>query len=109
MSVTLTEKAAEKIRALMAQPEQAEAKGLRLKVVGGGCAGMTYSVVLEREADEADLAYESEGITIWVDPKSNLFLAGTQIDYTESMMGSGFKFENPNATGGCGCGTSFSA
>ena len=109
MSVTLTPKAAAKVRTLMEQPDQKEAGGLRLRVVGGGCAGLTYQLALEREASEADEVYESEGVQIFVDPKSNLFLNGTEIDYHESMMGSGFEFRNPNATGGCGCGTSFSA
>ncbi len=109
MSITLTPTAAEKVRALLADPQQQEAGGLRLKVVGGGCAGMTYQLALEREAADTDEIYESEGVKIWVDPKSNLFVNGTQIDYHESMMGSGFQFNNPNATGGCGCGTSFTA
>ena len=109
MSITLTPTAADKVRQLMSQPDQAEAQGLRVKVVGGGCAGMSYQLVLDKAAGEADTVYESEGVTIYVDPKSNLFVNGTQIDYYESMMGSGFKFENPNATGGCGCGSSFSA
>lgn len=109
MSVILTQPAAEKVRQLMSQPDQQEATGLRVKVVGGGCAGMSYQLVLEKEVGDADAVYESEGLKIYVDPKSNLFVSGTQIDYHESMMGSGFKFENPNATGGCGCGSSFSA
>ena len=109
MSVTLTPPAAEKVRQLMSQPDQEAATGLRVKVVGGGCAGMSYQLVLEKAAGDADTVYESEGLKIFVDPKSNLFVNGTQIDYYESMMGSGFKFENPNATGGCGCGSSFSA
>ena len=109
MSVTLTPKAAEKVRQLMAQPDQKEATGLRVRVVGGGCSGLSYRSQLERAAEEGDEVVESEGITIYVDPKSNLFVNGTTIDYHESMMGSGFAFENPNATGSCGCGSSFSA
>lgn len=109
MPVSLTPPAADKVRQLMSQPEQQEATGLRLKVVGGGCAGMSYQLVLEREPGEADRVYESEGVRIYVDPKSDLFVNGTRIDYHEDMMGSGFRFENPNATGGCGCGSSFSA
>jgi iron-sulfur cluster assembly accessory protein len=107
--VTLTPKAAEKVRTLMRQPEQAGATGLRVRVLGGGCSGLSYQLGLEREAAEKDRVYESEGITIYVDPKSQLFVSGTQIDYHESMMGSGFAFRNPNATGSCGCGSSFSA
>ena len=109
MSIILTPRAAEKVKALMAQPEQAEATGLRVNVVGGGCSGLSYKVVLDREPAADDLVSESEGVTIFVDPKSSLFVDGTQIDYQESMMGSGFAFSNPNATGTCGCGTSFTA
>jgi iron-sulfur cluster assembly accessory protein len=107
MSITLTERAAEKVRQLMAQPDQQEATGLRVKVVGGGCSGMSYALVLERAGTDADKVFESEGIQIFVDPKSSLFVNGTRIDYHESMMGSGFAFENPNAAGSCGCGSSF--
>ena len=75
----------------------------------GGLGIIHKNMSIERQAEEADLVVESQGVKIYVDPKSNLFLTGTQIDYTESMMGSGFQFQNPNATGGCGCGTSFTA
>ena len=109
MSIILIPRAAEKVKSLMAQPEQAEATGLRVNVVGGGCSGLSYQVVLDREPADDDLVSESEGIQIFVDPKSSLFVDGTQIDYQESMMGSGFAFSNPNATGTCGCGTSFTA
>ena len=105
--ITLTPKAAEKVQQLMEQPDQAEARGLRVKVVGGGCSGLNYHIELDREPGEKDHVLESEGVTIYVDPKSALFVGGTQIDYHESMMGSGFAFQNPNATGTCGCGTSF--
>ena len=107
MPIVLTPQAADKVRALMAQPDQEGATGLRVKVVGGGCSGLTYKLELERASDEKDQVMESEGVTIYVDPKSALFVDGTQIDYHESMMGSGFAFSNPNATGSCGCGTSF--
>jgi iron-sulfur cluster assembly accessory protein len=109
MSIILTPKAAEKVRELMQQPDQEDAQGLRVKVVGGGCSGMNYQLAFEREAGEEDKVFESEGVAIYVDPKSHLFINGISIDYQESMMGSGFAFSNPNATGTCGCGTSFSA
>ena len=109
MPVTLTPPAADKVRALMAQPDQTEATGLRVKVVGGGCSGLSYQIALERAAEETDQVIECEGVKLYIDPKSLLFLDGTQIDYQESMMGSGFAFSNPNATGTCGCGTSFTA
>ncbi len=109
MSITLTPAAATKVRDLMAQPEQAEATGLRVKVVGGGCSGLSYQIALERAAGANDSVIESEGVTVFIDAKSALFIDGTQIDYHESLMGSGFAFSNPNATGTCGCGTSFTA
>lgn len=109
MSITLTPAAADKVRSLMAQPEQADATGLRVKVAGGGCSGLSYAINLERVAEEHDAVFESEGVKIFLDPKSALFITGTEIDYTESMMGSGFAFQNPNAKGTCGCGTSFTA
>jgi iron-sulfur cluster assembly protein len=93
----------------MAQPEQTEATGLRVKVAGGGCSGLSYQIAFERAAEEHDTVYESEGVTIFLDAKSALFITGTEIDYHESMMGSGFAFQNPNAKGTCGCGTSFTA
>jgi len=109
MSIVLTPKAAEKVRSLMQDPAQKDATGLRLKVVGGGCSGFSYQLALERVPEEGDEVHESEGIRVFVDPKSALFVNGTEIDYHESMMGSGFAFSNPNATGSCGCGSSFSA
>lgn len=109
MSITLTPKAAEKVREMMHAPGQAAAAGLRVKVVGGGCSGLSYQLALEREAGQADKVYESEGVRIFLDPKSALFVGGTQIDYEESMMGQGFAFKNPNAKGSCGCGSSFTA
>jgi len=109
MSIILTPAAAQKVKDLMGQPEQAEARGLRVKVVGGGCSGLSYQVALERGAAENDNVFVSEGINVYVDPKSALFIDGTQIDYHESLMGSGFAFSNPKATGTCGCGTSFTA
>ncbi len=109
-AVTLTPEAEKKVRELMADPAQSEAKGLRVKVVGGGCSGMSYQLALERGPDEKDQVITAyDGFEVYVDPKSALFVGGTQIHYTESMMGSGFEFKNPNATGSCGCGSSFSA
>jgi iron-sulfur cluster assembly accessory protein len=109
MPITLTAPAAEKVRALMQQPDQQGATGLRIKVVGGGCSGLSYQIVLERAPEETDTVLECEGVPVYIDPKSALFLNGTEIDYQESLMGSGFAFRNPNATGTCGCGTSFTA
>jgi iron-sulfur cluster assembly accessory protein len=109
MAITLTQNAARKVRELMAQPAQQGAAGLRVKVVGGGCSGLSYQLALDKAAEAGDKVFESEGIKIFLDPKSALFVSGTRIDYHESMMGSGFAFENPNSKGSCGCGSSFTA
>ena len=109
MSISLTPEAATKVRALLADPEQEGAQGLRVQVVGGGCSGLSYKLQFERAPAEKDQVIETAGISVYVDPKSMLFVDGIQIHYHESMMGSGFQFQNPNATGSCGCGSSFSA
>lgn len=109
MPVTLTEKAAEKVRELMTDPAQEGATGLRVQVTGGGCSGLSYKLKFEREPAEKDRELESQGVKVFIDPKSLLFVDGIEIDYYETMMGSGFQFKNPNATGSCGCGQSFSA
>jgi iron-sulfur cluster assembly protein len=109
MSIQLTPAAARRVRGLMTQPGQEEAKGLRVKVVGGGCSGLSYQIVLDRGPSDHDHVWESEGVPIYCDPKSALFVDGTQIDYHETMMESGFLFQNPKAKGTCGCGTSFTA
>lgn len=108
-TITLTPKAALKVQALLKDPAQTGATGLRVKVVGGGCSGLSYQLGLERQAGPGDKVSESEGITIYLDPKSALFIGGTLIDYEESVMGGGFAFKNPNAKGSCGCGSSFTA
>jgi iron-sulfur cluster assembly protein len=109
MSITLTPKAALKVQDLMKDPAQAGATGLRVKVVGGGCSGLSYQLGLDRAAGPGDKVVTSEGITIYLDPKSALFIGGTLIDYEETVMGGGFAFKNPNAKGSCGCGSSFTA
>jgi len=83
--------------------------GLRVSVLPGGCSGFQYSLEVEEEPQGDDFVVESEGIKLFVDPFSAQYLAGIRIGYTSSFQGSGFTFDNPNATGGCGCGSSFSA
>ncbi|CAN5117010.1 iron-sulfur cluster assembly accessory protein [soil metagenome] len=87
-------------------PEQG---GLRVSVQPGGCSGFKYSLVIEDSTAEDDLVLEQDGFRVFVDPFSAQYLSGITIDYVSSMQGSGFTFSNPNATGGCGCGSSFSA
>ena len=86
-----------------------EQGGLRVSVQPGGCSGFKYSLVIEDQAAEDDWVLQHEGFKVFVDPFSAQYLNGVTIDYVTSMQGSGFTFKNPNATGGCGCGSSFSA
>src|SRR5687767_14271834 len=83
--------------------------GLRVSVQPGGCSGFKYGLLIEDASAEDDLIIENEGFRVFVDPFSAQYLNGTVIDYVTSMQGSGFTFKNPTATGGCGCGSSFSA
>ena len=83
--------------------------GLRVSVQPGGCSGFKYALVIEDKPADDDFVLESEGFKVFVDPFSAQYLSGVTIDYVSSMQGSGFTFKNPNATGGCGCGSSFTA
>ena len=109
MAITLTEKAATKVKELFKQQGSPDGTGLRVKVVGGGCSGMSYQLAVETSPTPQDKVFESQGIRIFLDPKSALFVTGTEIDFQESLMGAGFAFKNPMAKGTCGCGTSFTA
>src|SRR4029453_6500347 len=84
-------------------------QGLRLRVIGGGCAGFQYDLYFEDSPTDLDETFESHGIRVYIDPLSYQYLDGTEIDYVEGVHGSGFKFGNPNVTGTCGCGSSFQA
>lgn len=102
--IALTVRAAEKIQKLLAGTN--EANGLRVQVVEGGCSGFEYKMVVGERAAE-DHVFEKNGARIFLDPKSMLHLNGTELDYKDSLMQSGFVFNNPNVKGTCGCGTSF--
>ena len=105
--VTVTAKAAEKILEFM--KEEAEApEYLRVYVQGGGCSGLSYGMGFEKEAEEDDNIIEENGVKVLVDSMSIEHLKGAQVDYIESLMGSGFKINNPNVTKSCSCGSSFS-
>jgi iron-sulfur cluster assembly protein len=107
-AVSLTPEAAEKAREFMAQENlAAESAGLRVSVLPGGCSGFQYGLSLEEAAQADDEVMESQGVRLFVDPFSAQYLKGTLIGYQSSFQGSGFTFSNPNATGGCGCGSSF--
>jgi iron-sulfur cluster assembly protein len=86
-----------------------EQGGLRVSVQPGGCSGFKYGLLIEDAPAEDDLVIQQEGFKVFIDPFSAQYISGVQIDYVTSMQGSGFTFKNPNATGGCGCGSSFSA
>src|SRR5436190_23542469 len=105
--ITITEKAAEKVKEI-ATAESLDGQGLRLRVIGGGCAGFSYDIYFEDQVGELDEEYESRGVKLYVDPLSHQYLEETEIDYVEGVHGSGFKFNNPNVKGTCGCGSSFS-
>ncbi len=110
VEVTVTPAAAKEISKFMAgEDDLPETAGLRVRVVPGGCSGFQYNLNIEEESKQGDTLIEQEGVRLFVDMFSGQYLNGITIDYTSNMMGSGFTFENPNATGGCGCGESFSA
>ena len=106
--ITITEKAAAKVKEI-AEAENLLGQGLRLRVVGGGCAGFTYDLYFEDKIGDMDEQFESQGIKLYVDPMSFQYLENTEIDYVEGLHGAGFKFNNPNSKGSCGCGSSFHA
>ncbi|MFZ0636282.1 MAG: iron-sulfur cluster assembly accessory protein [Candidatus Acidiferrales bacterium] len=106
--VQLTPVAIEKVKEILTQQNPLPA-GLRVAVVGGGCSGFSYHMAFETQANEAnDNIYEFGGLKVMVDQMSEMYLDGVQIDYIESIEGSGFKFNNPNVKSTCGCGSSFS-
>jgi iron-sulfur cluster assembly protein len=104
--ITITDSAAEKIKALLAGTK--EDHGLRVKVVEGGCSGFEYKMAIDAAGTE-DQIFEKNGARVLLDPKSILHLSGTELDYKSGLMQSGFVFNNPNVKATCGCGTSFSA
>ncbi len=103
--ITLTDEAAKQLIERITQIEGAI--GVRVGVLGGGCSGFQYNLDFAMIRNKDDIVYEDKGVTMLVDPKSRIFLAGITIDYTSDLMQSGFKFINPAATRTCGCGESF--
>ena len=110
MTLNVTEQAAAEISKFLAGEEGLpETAGLRVRVVPGGCSGFQYSLNIEEESRANDFVIESNGVRMFVDMFSAQYLNGVEIDYVTNVMGTGITFKNPNATGGCGCGTSFTA
>ena len=110
MTLEVTEPAAAEIKKFMASEEDLpETSGLRVRVVPGGCSGFQYSLNIEEGSRDGDHIMDQSGVRLFVDMFSAQYLNGVKIDYVTNVMGSGFTFTNPNATGGCGCGSSFTA
>jgi iron-sulfur cluster assembly protein len=109
-SIQVTERALKRIRTAMAKegvsPEEG---GLRVGVQGGGCSGLSYNIRFDTKPRERDRVYEFDGVKVFVDPKSFIYLHGMILDYEETLMKQGFNFINPNSSKSCGCGSSFSA
>lgn len=106
--IELTETAQNEIKRLLEQ-EQKQDWGLRVGVVGGGCSGLSYTLAFDEKPKDNDSVFDMDGIKLFVDPKSYLFLNGMTLDYSTELLTGGFKFVNPNASRSCSCGSSFSA
>lgn len=104
---SVTPRAIEEIKKFMAEQEVPTTAGLRVRVIPGGCSGFQYSMNIEEASEPGDEVIDADGVRVFIDPLSQRFLSGVQLDYVSNFMGSGFTFENPNATGSCGCGSSF--
>jgi iron-sulfur cluster assembly accessory protein len=107
--ITITENAAAKIKALMAEEPDGGVSVLRVAIQGGGCSGFQYALGFDRGPQDGDNEVEMYGVKVVVDPFSAPYLAGSQIDYVDALMGAGFAIENPNVQAACGCGSSFQA
>jgi len=107
--IEITEAAAARIKDLLDRDGKLQSHGLRMKVVGGGCSGLQYELSFDDQVKENDAVLEQGGVRAFVDEKSGLYLAGSRLDFVDTLMESGFKIENPNASNTCGCGQSFAA
>ncbi len=105
--INFTAKAVEMVKDAMAR-ENLTGYGIRIGVVGGGCSGFQYSMDFENAEKDGDSVYEHEGVKLFIDPMSSMYLQGVTVDYVVGLQGAGFKFTNPNARNTCGCGQSFS-
>ncbi len=108
LDLSLTESAVEQVKKLIARNPRADC-GLRIAVADGGCSGYSYKLDFDNQQRPDDMVIDRDGVRIYIDHGSAPYLAGTVIDFVGGLYGGGFKFTNPNATGTCGCGTSFSA
>jgi iron-sulfur cluster assembly protein len=104
--IGLTDGAVERLKRLLEERKTPEA-GLRIAVKGGGCSGLAYHMEWAEKAKERDKTFERDGVRVFIDPKSYLYLMGTELVFEEGLLASGFKLQNPNVKGSCGCGDSF--
>lgn len=110
VDIVITPAAATEVKRFMETEQVSPAQGgLRVSVQPGGCSGFKYGLLIEDASADDDLVVEMGGFKVFIDPFSAQYIGGVVIDYVTSLQGSGFTFKNPNATGGCGCGSSFSA
>jgi iron-sulfur cluster assembly accessory protein len=108
MAIMLTKKAEDKVKEIMSEQQEPYA-GLRIQVVGGGCSGFSYRMGFDKSFnDQSDSIFEFDGLKVFIDKQSLLYMDGAEVDYIDGLHGAGFKFNNPNSTGSCGCGSSFS-
>jgi iron-sulfur cluster assembly protein len=108
MAIMLTKKAEDKVKEILAEQPEAFA-GLRIQVVGGGCSGFQYRMGFDKNYNQqSDQLFEFDGLKVFIDKQSLLYMDGAEVDYIEGLHGAGFKFNNPNSSGSCGCGSSFS-
>jgi iron-sulfur cluster assembly protein len=106
--ITVSDKAKEKVVKLKHDAQLDDTFRLRASVAGGGCSGLSYNLDFDDEVKPMDQEFEDKGIKVVVDMKSFLYLAGTELDFSDGLNGKGFYFNNPNASRTCGCGDSFS-
>jgi len=106
--IQLTPRAIDKVKEILGTQEP-KPNGLRISVVGGGCSGFNYSMAFENNPNMLDKTYTFDGLQVFIDQASMLYLDGASVDYVETLEGAGFKFENPNVKSTCGCGSSFNA
>lgn len=108
LGISISDKAAAKLKAILEREKKGSEFGLRIGVQGGGCSGMSYQLDLDaKREDDKVYAHEETGVQVFVDPRSHLYVNGSVLDYKDSLMESGFDVKNPNVTGSCGCGQSF--
>ena len=107
LTIAVTERASDKLKFFASKQGLGEEFGVKVGVKGGGCSGLTYTLSVEKEAGPNDKVVDNNGVKVFIDKKSYIFLAGTELDFSDGLNGKGFVFQNPNATKTCGCGNSF--